>query len=248
VLPEEILSLASMAGRTVVAAAVTDGWDTAKQGFARLLGRGDAARTEAAEGRLEATRAELVALTAAEVEPGRSRLAVAWQTRLLDLLEEHPETSAALQALLERIQAQLPDRTVSAAEDGLAAGRDITITASHGGGGSGNDPRECDTRKPYESGSGVSLAAPGAPRITAPNSVIVNQGGMAVGLQYRRQVVPSQPMRLMPRPAFVVGRESVPDTPSRHPQPKQTNGLSGSVLAACASAAAGRAPAASARW
>ena len=40
-LEDALLSLASLAGQTVVTAAVTDAWATAKRGFARLLGRGD---------------------------------------------------------------------------------------------------------------------------------------------------------------------------------------------------------------
>ena len=35
------MALAALAGNTVVAAAVTDAWEAARRGFARLLGRGD---------------------------------------------------------------------------------------------------------------------------------------------------------------------------------------------------------------
>ena len=44
-----LVSLASLAGRTVVAAAVTDARGMTKRGSARLTGRGDAGRTELAE-------------------------------------------------------------------------------------------------------------------------------------------------------------------------------------------------------
>jgi hypothetical protein len=54
VLVDGLVLLASLAGRTVVAA-VTDAWGMAKRGFARLLGRGDAGRKELAERRLEQT-------------------------------------------------------------------------------------------------------------------------------------------------------------------------------------------------
>ena len=38
---DSLMELASLAGRTVVAAAATDAWEAARRGFARLLGRGD---------------------------------------------------------------------------------------------------------------------------------------------------------------------------------------------------------------
>jgi hypothetical protein len=130
---DALLSLASLAGQTVVTAAVTDAWGTAKRGFARLLGRGDPARTELAERRLEQTHDQLTGVPAADLAQARSQLEATWQTRLLDLLEEHPEVAADLQALVEQVQAQLPAGLVSAAGHGVSAGRDVSITASGGG-------------------------------------------------------------------------------------------------------------------
>jgi hypothetical protein len=132
-LAEEFVSLASMAGRAVVTAAVTDAWEMAKRGFARLLGRGDAGQTELAERRLAQTREQLAGVPAADLEQAQAQLEGTWQTRLLDLLEEHPETAADLQALVEQVQAQLPAGAVSAAGHGVAAGRDVNIRASGGG-------------------------------------------------------------------------------------------------------------------
>ena len=43
------MALAQSAGQTVVAAAVTDLWESARGRFARLLGRGDVRREAAAE-------------------------------------------------------------------------------------------------------------------------------------------------------------------------------------------------------
>jgi hypothetical protein len=68
---EELLALAALAGQTVVAAAATDVWGKAKQGFARLLGRGNQSRVEVAERRLERTREQLASVPAAEVEAAR---------------------------------------------------------------------------------------------------------------------------------------------------------------------------------
>jgi hypothetical protein len=103
-----ILALAAVAGQTVVAAAVTDAWESARRGFARLLGRGDPERTGLAERRLEQSREQLMAVPAADRELAQAQLAPMWQTRLFDLLEEHPETAAELRELVEHVQAQLP--------------------------------------------------------------------------------------------------------------------------------------------
>ena len=129
----DALALAALASRTVVAAASTDAWETAKRGLAQLLGRGDAGQTELAERRLEQTREQLAEVPAADAEQAQTQLETTWQTRLLDLLEEHPETAADLQALVEQVQAQLPAGALSAAGHGVAAGRDVNITASGGG-------------------------------------------------------------------------------------------------------------------
>lgn len=132
-LEDGLASLASLAGQTVVTVAATDAWGTAKRGVARLLGRGDPARTELAERRLEQTRDQLTGVPAAELERVQARLEATWRTRLLDLLEEHPDTVADLRVLVEQIQAQLPAGAVSAAGHGVAAGRDVNIAASDGG-------------------------------------------------------------------------------------------------------------------
>jgi hypothetical protein len=132
-LEETLVSLTSIAGRTLVAAAVTDAWGTAKRGFVRLLGRGDPRQTELAQQRLEQARAQLASVPAAGLEQVRNRLEAVWQARLQDVLDEHPETAIDLKALVEQIQAQLPSGVVSAANHGLAVGGDVTITASGGG-------------------------------------------------------------------------------------------------------------------
>src|SRR5258708_2805146 len=106
-LGEDLVSLASLAGSAVVTVAVTDAWQTARRGFARLLGRGDPQRTALAERRLDQTREQLAGVPAAELEQVQAQLAATWQTRLLDLLDEHPETVADLRALVEQVRAQL---------------------------------------------------------------------------------------------------------------------------------------------
>jgi len=56
---DDLMALASLAGRTVVAAAATDAWQACRRGFARLLGRDDPAQIQLAEQRLEQTRQQL---------------------------------------------------------------------------------------------------------------------------------------------------------------------------------------------
>ena len=131
--PLELLALAALAGQTLVAAATTDAWESAKRGFARLLGRGDQEREALAERRLDNTREELQGALESDREQARTRLEAVWQTRLIDLLEEHPDAASDLQVLIDRIQAELPARVVSASGHGVAAGGNVNINASGGG-------------------------------------------------------------------------------------------------------------------
>ena len=130
---EAVLALAALAGNTVVTAAVTDAWESARKGFARLLGRGNPARTKLAEKRLAEMHDQLAEATGADLERTRAALEAQWVTRLADLLEEDPGVEADLRTLVQEIQAQLPARMVSAADHAVAAGRDVNISASGGG-------------------------------------------------------------------------------------------------------------------
>jgi hypothetical protein len=132
-LTESLMALASLAGRTVVAAAVTDAWEGCRRGVARLLGRGDPGQERLAEGRLEETREQLAGPQSADLERARAALAERWAGRLADLLEEDPHAEAELRALMQEVQAQLPAGVVSAADHAVAAGRDVNIRASGGG-------------------------------------------------------------------------------------------------------------------
>jgi hypothetical protein len=131
-LAETLISLSQLAGLTVVAAAVTDAWETARRGTARLLGRGDSRKEQLAEQRLEETRDQLAVLKGSELEQASATLAAQWTTRLADLLEENPEVEAELRALVEEVRAALPEGTVSAIDHSVAAGRDMKISADHG--------------------------------------------------------------------------------------------------------------------
>lgn len=132
-MPGEVLvALAEFAGQTVAAAAITDAWEGIRGRFARLLGRGDDRRTQIAEQWLAQTRKQL---TAAGQDPGHVREAQAqrWAGRFSDLLDENPEVAVQLRELVEEVAARLATGAASAAGHSLAAGRDVTITASGGG-------------------------------------------------------------------------------------------------------------------
>ena len=73
-LAEALMALAALAGNTVVAAAVTDAWEAARQGIARLLGRGDPEKTKLAERRLDETHEQLTEATGADLEQTRAAL------------------------------------------------------------------------------------------------------------------------------------------------------------------------------
>jgi hypothetical protein len=128
-----LVALAALAGNTVVTAAVTDAWESARKGFARLLGRGNPAKTRLAEERLAETHDQLADAAGADLEETRAALEAQWVTRMRDLLEEDPGVEADLRALVQEIWAQLPAGTVSAADHAVAVGRDMNISADRGG-------------------------------------------------------------------------------------------------------------------
>ncbi len=130
---EVLLALAQWAGQTVAAAAVTDVWEAARHKVARLLGRGDPKRAEAAERWLDETHQQLTAAQGADLEPVQVVAARRWEGRFADLLDEDPGIEAGLRALVEEIAAQLPPGMVSAADHSVAAGGNVNIAAFGGG-------------------------------------------------------------------------------------------------------------------
>ena len=87
---EVLLALAQFAGQTVAAAAITDVWESVRGRFARLLGRGDARKTQVAEGWLAQTREQLAVAGPGSVEQARQAAAERWAGRFADLLDEDP--------------------------------------------------------------------------------------------------------------------------------------------------------------
>lgn len=127
-----LLPLAVWAGQTVAAAAVTDVWESVRGQFARLLGRGDARKTQVAEGWLAQTQQQLAAAAPGELDEARRAAAERWAGRFADLLDEDPAVEERLRALVQEVAAELPAGGVSASGYSVAAGRDVNITASGG--------------------------------------------------------------------------------------------------------------------
>ena len=130
---DELMALASLAGQTVVTAAVTDAWETARRKIARLFGGDDSERTRRAERRLDQTREQLTAARGADVERVRADLAATWKMRLADLLEEDPGAEAELRATVEEIRALLPTGPVSTVDHAVVAGGNVNIGATSRG-------------------------------------------------------------------------------------------------------------------
>lgn len=128
-----LLALAQFAGQTVAAAAITDVWESARGRFARLLGRRDHRKTQVAEQWLARTRQQLTAAAGGELELLRQAQADRWAGRFADLLDEDPGAESELRALSEEVAAQLPALAVSASDHAMAAGGNVSITASGSG-------------------------------------------------------------------------------------------------------------------
>lgn len=150
----ELVTLAEAAGQAVVTAAATDAWAKFKAGIVRLLGCGDKEKAATAERRLEDTRRELAETGSAELAAAQTRLAIAWQTRLADLLEDDPGRSADLRVLVGQVQAAMSGGTAAAAGHGVAAGRDVNITASGDGVAAGTIHGDVSPPGPTPAGPG----------------------------------------------------------------------------------------------
>ena len=135
----ELATLAATGAATVVALLVTDSWEEAKTAVGSLWRRvrSDQAQTVVAE--LGSTRAALLSARAAEEQQVASELTGAWQGRLEQLLETHPqlatelrriiadELSPALAASTPRTTARMRARASGQGRI-YQAGRDLHIT------------------------------------------------------------------------------------------------------------------------
>jgi tetratricopeptide repeat protein len=129
-----LVTLAALAGRTVVDAAAADEWETAQRRFARILGRGDAEQTRLVELHLKETHEKLIGAVEKDVGLVRTALGVGWTAWLLNFLEENPGTEADLQTLVQEIQSVLPDETVSTSHGAVSASGAVSTDAAQGPG------------------------------------------------------------------------------------------------------------------
>jgi hypothetical protein len=103
----DIDALAALAGNTIVAAAVTDAFDGVRAAVARIFGRG--APDSRVQRRLDETRQQLAAAAPGDLESARTAQLRQWQTRLADLLADHPEAANDLRALIAEFRAAVPE-------------------------------------------------------------------------------------------------------------------------------------------
>src|SRR6266576_341215 len=129
-LGESLLTLAALAGRVVVDAATSDGWETAERGCAELLGRGNAKQAKMATRWLEETHEQLSGEAGTDMEMIRKALGERWARRWADLLEENPDAEAGLRALVQQIQAAPPAGQQSASDDAVSADGDVSSYAA----------------------------------------------------------------------------------------------------------------------
>jgi hypothetical protein len=130
VLRDSQVSLAQFAGEAVVAAAVTNGWETTRHKFARLLGHGNPTKTELMEQRLADTHEQLTGATDAGLESARAALAAQWVTWLTDLLKEDPVIRPGLLALAQEIHIALG--AASPADNAAVVPKEMNIDAGRG--------------------------------------------------------------------------------------------------------------------
>lgn len=97
-----LIALASAGGTALTGAVATDAWQMTKNGFARLLGRGDQAKIATTENRLERTRVA-VESAGTDMERVKTEQQIEWKVRLEDFLTENPETAEELHSLLDQI-------------------------------------------------------------------------------------------------------------------------------------------------
>ena len=105
---------------------VTDGWDGVRNRIARLFGRGQP--DASIERRLQESWALLAAAGPGELAPVQAQLASQWETRLADLLADHPDAAGELEDLVQQIQVS----TATASDHSFAA-RDVQMNADRGG-------------------------------------------------------------------------------------------------------------------
>ena len=105
---EWLVQVVATGGSAFVGAAGTEAWQVARNGVVRLFRLGGQRRQDAAGRWADQTAAEIEEAPEAERAQLRERLALTWQQRLGDLVEEYPEVGEEVRAWARQVQAQLP--------------------------------------------------------------------------------------------------------------------------------------------
>lgn len=104
----ELLLLGQSAAGAMVQAMVVEGWNQARSLLVRWFGRGGTEEAARQEQRLDRDRAILVA------EPeAADRIRQEWMIRLVDWLEDHPESATELKDLLQAVEGLHPTDSTS---------------------------------------------------------------------------------------------------------------------------------------
>lgn len=132
----ELTAMAAAGGTAVVQAAGTDVWNSARGLTARMLGRGNTVREQAALDRLDLTASELERATEPDAARVRARQEAFWETRFADLIaasDEHARAEAVtqLQELVDLVNRLAATPTVQA-NGGLVVEGAMTIRAEGG--------------------------------------------------------------------------------------------------------------------
>ena len=131
-LTEALTALASTGGTALVTAMVTDGWEGVRARFARLFGRGDAERAEAAAGQLDQSRAALAGLPGPDLERALAEQQVIWRTRLCELLEQDPAAEQEVRSVISEAQAQFTGSAGSVQQHAVAFDQAQQAVQGHG--------------------------------------------------------------------------------------------------------------------
>ncbi|MGW1788135.1 hypothetical protein ACWCO0_35465 [Streptomyces tubercidicus] len=133
-LDETLMALAASAGTAVAAAAGTDVWESVRTRLGGILRRENGGDAELVLARADRAAAELSGAEDEDAERARSRLEGVWRDRFEDLLgrldaDERAEVADQLTTLASLAR---PAGGVSAGDDGLAVGGNVSVRAGDG--------------------------------------------------------------------------------------------------------------------
>jgi hypothetical protein len=149
-------TLAAAGATALVGAMATDAWQAARAGFAKLFGRGDRRQQELADRRLDQAGAQVAQADHNNQDHVRGELLAAWQVRLQDLLDEHPDAVEELRTLTAQIKDQLPATQQAWVQHNLARGHGTVYGVQAG-----------DQHIHYHGTPDLPPSHPGAPRRSA---------------------------------------------------------------------------------